>query len=196
MSGSWPSSVEAHCQMPMPWVQCLTACSMVSHWGRGCLRRDDDVHVVAAADAVVEAAQQAVCIGGQVEAHDVGLLVRDVVEEAGVLMREAVVVLLPDVGGEDVVEAGDVAPPGQLVADLEPLGVLAEHGVHYADEGLIAVEEAVAAREQIALEHALADVLGEHGVHDTAVGGEVVVDVACLAVPGAVSYLKNGGEAV
>ena len=37
MSGSWPWSVLAHCQMPMPWVQCFTACSMVSHWGRGCL---------------------------------------------------------------------------------------------------------------------------------------------------------------
>ena len=36
-SGSCPWSLEAHCQMPMPWVQCLTACSMVSHWGRGCL---------------------------------------------------------------------------------------------------------------------------------------------------------------
>ena len=55
---------------------------------------------------------------------------------------------------------------------------------------------AVAAGEQIALEHALADVLGEHGVHDAAVGGEVVVDVARLAVPGAVGYLKDGGEAV
>ena len=36
-SGSSPASLEAHSQMPMPWVQCLTACSMVSHWGRGCL---------------------------------------------------------------------------------------------------------------------------------------------------------------
>ena len=36
-SGSAPWSLEAHCQMPMPWVQCLMASSMVSHWGRGCL---------------------------------------------------------------------------------------------------------------------------------------------------------------
>ncbi len=36
-SGSSPASLEAQSQMPTPWVQCLTACSMVSHWGRGCL---------------------------------------------------------------------------------------------------------------------------------------------------------------
>ena len=65
---------------------------------------DDDVYIVAGADAVVKAAQQAVCIRGQVQADDVGLLVGDVVEEAGVLMREAVVVLLPDIGGENIVE--------------------------------------------------------------------------------------------
>ena len=35
--GLRPWSLEAHCQMPMPWVQCLMASSMVSHWGRGCL---------------------------------------------------------------------------------------------------------------------------------------------------------------
>ena len=36
-SGSSPWSLEAQCQIPMPWVQCFTAWSMVSHWGRGCL---------------------------------------------------------------------------------------------------------------------------------------------------------------
>ena len=37
MSGSAFWSLEAQPQMPTPWVQCLTACSIVSHWGRGCL---------------------------------------------------------------------------------------------------------------------------------------------------------------
>ena len=35
MSGSSPASLEAQSQMPTPWVQCLTACSIVSHCGRG-----------------------------------------------------------------------------------------------------------------------------------------------------------------
>src|SRR5262245_41033766 len=36
-SGSEPLSLEAHSQIPMPAVQCLTAWSIVSHCGAGCL---------------------------------------------------------------------------------------------------------------------------------------------------------------
>ena len=36
-SGSAPWSLLAHCQMPMPSVQCTTAASIVSHCGRACL---------------------------------------------------------------------------------------------------------------------------------------------------------------
>ena len=36
-SGSLPRSLLAHSQMPMPAVQCLIACSMLSHWCSGCL---------------------------------------------------------------------------------------------------------------------------------------------------------------
>ena len=150
--------------------------------GARVLARHNDVHIVAALDAVVKAGEQAVGIRRQIHAHDIGLLVGRMVEEAGVLMRKAVVVLLPDVRGEDVVERGDVLPPRQLAAHLEPLGVLGEHGVHDADERLIAVKKAVASREQVALQKALAEVLGEHGVHHAAVGVEMVVDAGKLLV--------------
>ena len=56
------------------------------------------VDIVAAADAVVKAGQQAVGIRRQVQAHNVGLLVGDVIQEARILMRKAVVILLPYVG--------------------------------------------------------------------------------------------------
>ena len=36
-SGSLPRSLLAHSQMPIPAVQCLTAASMSSHCGDGCL---------------------------------------------------------------------------------------------------------------------------------------------------------------
>lgn len=98
------------------------------------------------------------------------------IQETGVLMREAVVVLLPDVGGKDIVQRGDILPPGQLIAGLEPLSVLGKHGVHDADERLIAVEETVASGEQIALQPALAHMLGEHGIHHAAVGIEEFVE--------------------
>ena len=92
--------------MPMPSVQCMTAASMVSHCGQGVFAGDHDVDVMPAAQAVVHDRQQAVGIRRQVNAHDLGLLVHDVVEEAGILVREAVVILLPDMGGQQIVQRG------------------------------------------------------------------------------------------
>ena len=114
-SGSASWSLLAHSQMPIPSVQCTTASSIVSHCGSGVLAGDDHVDVVAAAQAVVGDRQQAVGVRRQVDPHDVGLLVDDVVEEAGVLVGEAVVVLLPDVRGEQVVQRRDLPAPRELV---------------------------------------------------------------------------------
>ena len=80
---------------------------MVSHCGIGLLAGDDHVDVVAAAQAMIGHREQAVGVRRQVDPHDVGLLVDDVVEEAGVLVGEAVVVLLPDVRREKVVQRCD-----------------------------------------------------------------------------------------
>ena len=64
---------------------------------RRLLAGHDDVDVVAAAQAVVGDRQQAVGVRREVDADDLRLLVHDVVDEAWVLMREAVVVLPPHV---------------------------------------------------------------------------------------------------
>ena len=93
-----------------------------------------------AAQAVIKDRQQTIGIGRQVNAHDIGLLVDDVVEEAGILVGEAVVILLPHVGGEQIVERGDLPAPRQFQGYLQPFGVLAEHRVDDANERLIAVE--------------------------------------------------------
>ena len=82
--------------------------------GRGVLARDDDVHVVAAPQAMIHNRQQAVRIGRHVDAHHLGLPVDHVVDEAGVLMRKAVVVLPPDMRSEQVVQRGDLPTPGQM----------------------------------------------------------------------------------
>ena len=63
---------------------------------------------------------------------------------------------------------------GMSRGHLQPLRVLVEHRVDDVDEGLVAVEEAVPAGEQVALEPALAQVLGQH-LHHPAVGREVLV---------------------
>ena len=116
-SGSLPRSLLAHSQMPIPAVQCLMPASMSSHCGAGLLAGDDDVHVVAAAQAVVGDGQQGVGVGRQVDADHVGFLVDDDVEKAGILMGETVVVLAPDVGREKVVERGDGPAPRDFAAD-------------------------------------------------------------------------------
>jgi hypothetical protein len=65
---------------------------------------DDHVDEVARAQAPVRNTQKRVGVGGQEDADGVGLLVDHVIDEARVLVAEAVVVLTPDVGGEQVVE--------------------------------------------------------------------------------------------
>ena len=65
--------------------------------------RNHDVDVMPAAQAVVHHRQQAVCIRRKVNAHDLGLLVHDVIDETGILVSETVVILAPDMRGQQVV---------------------------------------------------------------------------------------------
>jgi hypothetical protein len=117
---------------------------------------DDHVDVVAGVQTVVGDRQQTVGVRRQIHPHDVGLLVDHVIQEPGVLVGEAVVILLPDMGGQHIVQRRDRPAPRQLLGDLQPLGVLVEHRIDDVDERLIAVEQAVAAGEQISLQPALA----------------------------------------
>ena len=88
--------------------------------------------------------------------------------------EKPVVVLAPDVGRQQVVEGGDRASPGNAARDLQPLRVLVEHRVDDVDERLVAVEEAVPSGQEIALEPALAEVLGQH-FHDAPVSAQALV---------------------
>ena len=86
--------------VPAPAVQWRTAELDVEPLPFRLFAGDDHVDVVAAAQTVVGDRQQAVCIGRQIDAHDIGFLVGDVIDEAGILVGEAVVVLAPDMRGE------------------------------------------------------------------------------------------------
>jgi hypothetical protein len=110
---------------------------------QGVLASHDDVHIIAAAQAVIEGRQQVVRIGRQVGPNNFGLLVDHMVEETGILVGEAVVVLLPDVGREHLVQRGDRPTPRQPFGDLEPFGMLTEHRIDDADESLVAVDKPV-----------------------------------------------------
>lgn len=54
-------------------------------------------------------------------------IVDDVVEEAWILMGEAVMVLPPNMGRQQIVERCDRAAPRDLAAYLQPLRMLIEH---------------------------------------------------------------------
>jgi hypothetical protein len=73
--------------------------------------------------------------------------------------------------------------------------VLVEHRVDDVDEGLVAVEHPVAAGEQVTLEPALAEVLGED-LHHAPVHRQVIVAVQHLCLPHAVGDLEHVAEAV
>jgi hypothetical protein len=123
---------------------------------RGLLAGDHDVDVVPALEAVVGHRQQAVGIRRQVHPDDFCFLVDHVVDETGILVGEAVVVLAPDMGGQQVVQRGQRPPPGNLGGGLEPLGVLVEHRVHQVNERLVAVEHAMPPGQKVSLQPALA----------------------------------------
>ena len=117
------------------------------------------------------------------------------VDEARVLVREAVVILLPDVGRQQVVERGDRPAPFDLAGGLQPFGVLVDHRIHHVDEGLVAGEEAVPAGEEVAFQPALAKVFAEH-LHHPAVGAEVGVDGLDLGHPDLARDVVDGVEPV
>ncbi len=124
---------------------------------------------------MVDGREQRVRVGRQVHAHDLGALVDDEVDEARVLVREAVVVLAPYVRRQQVVQRRDRAAPRQRARDLQPFRVLVEHRVDDVRERLVAREQTVPAGEEVALEPAFARRLRED-LHHAAVGSEVLVD--------------------
>jgi hypothetical protein len=132
--------------------------------GCGLFAGHDYVDVVVAAQAVVRHGQQVVGVRRRVHPDAFGLLVHDVVDEAGVLVGRPVVVLAPHVRGEQVVQRRDRLAPTQVPGDLQPLGVLVEHRVDDVYERLVAGEQAVPAGEEVDLQPALAGVLGHDGV--------------------------------
>jgi hypothetical protein len=154
------------------------------------------VDVVSAAQAVIEDRQQAVCIGRQIHANDVGFLVDDVIEKPWVLMRKTIVILLPNMRCEQVVEGGYLAAPGELRGNFEPLGMLAEHRIDDTDEGFVAVEEAMAPGQQVPLEPSLALVFTEHGVEDAPAGSQKFIVLYSSSVPLAIRDFKNGAQEI
>jgi hypothetical protein len=150
---------------------------------------DDDIDVVPATQAVIGNGQQAIGVRWQIDPNDLGLFIDDVVDEPGVLMAEAVVVLAPDVTGQQVIQRANGPPPRNVIADLQPFGMLVEHRIDDVDEGLVAGEEAVAAGQEIPFQPTLALVLAQH-LHDPPVGRQMIVPWLGVRDPSTVGDLE------
>ncbi|GCB44069.1 hypothetical protein SNL152K_1354 [Streptomyces sp. NL15-2K] len=161
----------------------------------GLLAGHDDVDVVPAAQGVVGHGQQGVGVRRQIDPDHFRALVEDVVDETGVLVGEAVVVLAPHVRGQQVVEGGDRGAPGQAPRGAQPLDVLVGHRVDDVHERLVAGEQPVPAGQQVALQPALAGVFGQD-LHHPAMGVEVFVDLEPLGLPCLAAGLVDGLEPV
>ncbi len=120
--------------------------------GRGMLAGDDDIDVVPAAQAMIHHGEQAIRVRRQIHAHDLRLLVDHMVDEPGILMGEAIVILTPYMGTQQVVEGCDLDAPRQSRRHLQPFRVLVEHGIDDMNEGLVAIEEAVPPGQQVSFE--------------------------------------------
>ena len=63
------------------------------------------------------------------------------IDEARVLMGKAVMGLLPDVRGEQVIQRRDFSSATATERDFQPLGVLVEHRIDDVNKCLVAIEE-------------------------------------------------------
>ncbi|OIQ69769.1 hypothetical protein GALL_486260 [mine drainage metagenome] len=133
---------------------------------------DDDVDIVGALETMVGDRQQAVHIGRKVDTRDIGAFVDDQVEEARILMREAIVVLPPHGRGDEQIERRHRCAPGHRLGHGQPFGMLVEHGVDDVDESLVGGEEAVPAGKQVAFQPAFQRVLGQH-FHHASIGRQL-----------------------
>src|SRR5712692_8328974 len=134
----------------------------------GLLAGNDHIDIMAASQTMIGDGKQAIGVGRKVNANDVGFLIYHMIDEAGILMSESIVILPPYVRCQQVIERRDRAPPLDLAGNLQPLSVLVEHGINNVDEGFIAREEAMTPGEQITFQPALAHVLTEHLQYTTA----------------------------
>ena len=86
----------AQSQMPIPAAQCFDRLVHGQPLRGGLFARHDDIDAVPGPQDVVGDPEQRVGVRRQIDANDVGLLVEHDVDEARILVAEAVVVLPPD----------------------------------------------------------------------------------------------------
>ena len=114
--------------------------------------------------------KQCVGVWRQIHARHARALIGHEIDESGILMREAVVILPPDGGRQqDVLRRDGGAPMHVVLGDVQPFRVLVEHRIDHVGERFVGVEEPVTPGEQVTFEPAEQRVLGQH-LHHAAIG--------------------------
>ena len=108
-------------------------------------------------------------------------LVEQQVDKAGILVREAVVVLTPHVARQQNVEAADGSTPRNLtLGGLEPLAVLVDHGIDDVDKALVGAPHAGASGEHVGFVETLTLVLGQLLDNLAGAGQQLVVGLVLV----------------
>jgi hypothetical protein len=80
-------------------------------------------------------------------------------EESGVLMGETIVILSPDMTGEQNVKTWKIVSPADITACLHPLDMLIEHTSDDVNKSFIGVNQSMATSQEVTFEPTLTLVL-------------------------------------
>ena len=159
------------------------------------LAAGDDVHVIAAAQAMVEDAEQAVGVRRIVHADDFTSARQGIVYISGCLVAESIVIVAPGMTRQQNIEGCQWPAPGKLAALLKPFGMLRSHRIDHLRECLVGGPHAMAARKQVAFEPSLAEMLAQY-FHHAAIRSELIVDRDDLRHRATLGGLEDGVQTI
>src|ERR1700733_1970414 len=161
----------------------------------GLLPAGDNVDIVAAAQAVIEDAQQTVTVRRIVDTDGIASTCEGVVHKAGGLVAEAVVIISPCMTREQDIQGCDRFAPGIVAALLQPLGMLGQHGIDNLSESLVRGPHAMTAGKQISLKPPFAEMLAQY-LHHAAIRSEFIIDRNNLSHRASLCGLEDGVQTI
>ena len=139
--------------------------------------------------------QQSISIRRQIDAHNFGFFVDNVVNKSRVLMRKTVVILSPNVRCEQIIQRRNRSPPRNLPGYFQPFGVLVEHRINDVDKGFVARKKPVPSGQKIAFEPTLTKMFAQNFHHATVVG-KMIVGRQNAFRPRSIRRFKNRAQTV
>src|SRR5260370_20391817 len=131
----------------------------------GLFARDNHIYIVPTAQTAIGDKEQRIRVGRQVDPDNICLFVHHMINKAGVLVAETVMVLPPNVRSQQVVERRDTPPPGDVPCCLQPFRVLVKHGVNDVNESFVAGKETMTSVQQQTLEPPLPKPVAQRDPH-------------------------------